>query len=307
MRTFIVGTRKSKLALIQTKWVVDQLRKAGISNPIQIKEIDTIGDQNVHVALPKLGGGVFLEELEQELLNETIDFAVHSLKDIPSTLPAGIRIASFPEREDHRDAFLQTKGVTLEKLPPGAVIGTSSLRRTAQLLRVRPDVEPRWIRGPIDARIQQMVDGDYDAIVLAMAGLKRLSIGQDYIAEILPTETFLPAMGQGALAIECRDTDAEVIGILGKVNSQQTEEAVQTERIFAQYFHEGDRAPVGAYAYVENGVIHLHGMVCDQKGGRVIEHKVAGEDYQLVAEEVANVLLRQGAQEIITEVLKDVR
>ncbi|HLR15053.1 MAG TPA: hydroxymethylbilane synthase [Bacillota bacterium] len=307
MRTLVVGTRKSKLALIQTKWVVKQLRKAGISCPIQVKEIDTTGDRNVHVALPKLGGGIFLEELEQELLNGTIDFAVHSLKDIPNSLPAGVHIASFPEREDHRDVFLQTSGITLEKIRPGAIIGTSSLRRAAQLLRVRPDVEPRWIRGPIDVRIQQMVDGDYDAIVLAMAGLKRLSIGQEFIAEILPTETFLPAMGQGALAIECREADEEVIGILGKINSESTEKAVRTERAFAHSFHEGDRAPIGAYAYVENGVIHLHGMVCDQKGERVLAHKVAGEDHQTVAEETAQVLLRQGAQEIITEVLKDVR
>src|SRR5699024_1147510 len=157
MRELIVGTRGSKLALIQTNWVIDELRKAGVTNPIKIKEIETKGDKKLNVSLPQLGGGgVFLAEIEHELVEEEIDIAVHSLKDIPVELPEGLVIASIPLREDHRDVLLQTEGKTLSELPKDAIVGTSSVRRAAQLLAQRPDIQTKWIRGPIDSRIDQM-------------------------------------------------------------------------------------------------------------------------------------------------------
>lgn len=303
MREFVVGTRKSKLALIQTNWVIEQLREAGVEHPIRIKEINTMGDQRLNVSLPQLGGGgVFLEEIERELIDQKIDFAVHSLKDIPAELPAGLTIASIPEREDHRDALLHKDGLGLMKLPVGAVVGTSSVRRVAQLKKQRPDLKTKWIRGPIDSRIDQMLEGNYDAIVLAMAGLNRLAIGQDLITEQLDAETFLPAMGQGALAIECRESDLEVIGILGKINDDNTMKAALSERKFSNHFEEGEQAPIGAYAYVEGDVVHLHGMVMNTTGATTIEHKASGTEIDAVAREVAEALIAGGALEVIAEV-----
>lgn len=308
MRQLIVGSRKSKLALIQTKWVIAELKKAGIQNPIHIREIETKGDKNLSVSLPKLGGGgVFLKEIEKDLLDERIDFAVHSLKDIPVELPDGLEITSIPVREDPRDALLNRHGQGLMELPKGAVIGTSSLRRAAQLMRQRPDVQTKWIRGPIDSRIDQMVAGDFDAIVLAMAGLNRLEIGQNFIAECLPADTFVPAMGQGALAIENRETDEEVREMLMKINDEATEKAVIAERTFLSSFDEGEQAPIGGYAYVDDGVIYLHGMVIDTKGQKVVEHEASGENPKTLAQEVADVLIDRGALDIIAEVKQEMQ
>lgn len=308
MRELIIGTRKSKLARIQTNLVVDALRNVGISIPITIKEMDTMGDRNVHVSLPKLGGGgVFLEELEAALMHGEIDCAVHSLKDIPARLLEGLTIASIPKREDHRDVLLNKEGLSLAELPTGAIVGTSSVRRVAQLKRQRPDVEPKWIRGPIDSRIDQMLAGNFDGIVLAVAGLNRLGIGQDLITDVLSAETFLPAMGQGALAIECGESDAEVIGMLAKINDEDSMKAALSERMFSSYFEEGEQAPIGAYAYVEDGVIHLHGMVMDAIGETVVEHTASGTEIEAIAKEVAETLIKGGALEIIDGVNEELK
>src|SRR5690625_3141011 len=231
MRELVVGTRGSKLALVETHWVVQQLEQAGIPNPIRVKEIKTKGDKKLYVSLPELGGGgAFLAEIEHELLEGEIDFVDHRLKDIPVQLLEGLTITSIPEREHAGDVLLNKTKQTLAELPEGAVIGTSSLRRVAQLLRVRPDLQTNWIRGPIDSRIEQMKEGKFDAIILAKAGFNRLNIGQDFIAEQLPVETFVPAMGQGALAIECRANDVDSRYILSKINDDVTEKAVMAER-----------------------------------------------------------------------------
>lgn len=308
MRELVVGTRGSKLAVIQTNWVINELKKAGVTNPIKIKKIDTKGDKNRAVSLPKLGGGgVFLAEIEQELLEEQIDFAVHSLKDIPVEMPNGLSITSIPVREDHRDVLLQKYGRTLKDLPKDAVVGTSSVRRAAQLLVKRPDISTRWIRGPIDSRIDQLMEGKYDAIILAAAGLNRLNIGQDLITEYLPAETFVPAMGQGALAIECRDDDNEIQDILAKINDEATEKAVTTERYFLKCFEEGEQAPIGGYAHMVGDKIHLHGMVISSDGKTLIEHQVIGSDPKLVAQQTANKLIEQGALEIIAQVNEELK
>lgn len=300
MQAWTVGTRKSKLARIQTDWVVDQLQQTGITQPISVKEMETKGDKNVKVSLTKLGGGgVFLEELEAALVAGDIDFAVHSLKDIPVEVPEELTIGAIPVREDPRDALLTNDGKKLADLPEGAVIGTSSLRRAAQLLRQRPDIKTQWIRGPIDSRITQMQEGKFDAIILAMAGLRRLDIGLDLISEKLPVTTFVPAMGQGALAIECRKEDQELQELLINIHDSATAKAVTAERRFMDLFDEGEQAPIGGYAYIEHDEIHFHGMVISLDGKTVLEHQASGHDPDVVAKEVADTLIRQGALELI--------
>lgn len=308
MRELVVGTRKSKLALIQTNWIIDQLKKARVTNSIKIKEIETKGDKKLNISLPKLGGGgVFLEEIEKELIEKKIDFAVHSLKDIPVELPDGLSIASIPLREDPRDALLNNKGQTLSELPGGSIIGTSSLRRKAQLLRQRPDIQTNWIRGPIDSRIDQMIEGKYDAIVLAMAGLNRLNIGREFITEFLPAEVFVPAMGQGALAVECREEDKEVYDVLKQINDEASERAVIAERHFLKRLKEGEQAPIGGYAKVIGADIHLHGIVIDSEGQTVIEHQMSGTNPKTLGHEVADVLIQRGALEIIARMNQEIQ
>lgn len=306
MQAWTVGTRKSKLARIQTDWVVDQLQQKGVTEPIMVKEMATKGDKNVKVALPKLGGGgVFLQELEVALLEHTIDFAVHSLKDIPVEIPEGLMIAAIPEREDPHDALLTNDGKDLASLPKGAIVGTSSLRRAAQLLRQRPDIKTQWIRGPIDSRIAQMQEGKYDAIVLAMAGLNRLGIGHDLISEKLSATTFVPAMGQGALAIECRKEDKVLQKLLLEIHDQEAEKAVKTERTFMDLFAEGEQAPIGGYAQIKKGEIQFHGMVISLDGQTVLEHQTSGSDPALVAKEAADALIAKGALGLIADAKRE--
>lgn len=300
MRNLIVGSRNSKLALVQTNWVLQALKDKGVEHPFHIKEIMTSGDQQVNVPLAQLGsGGVFLRELEAQLLNGTLDFAVHSLKDMPTSLPDGLTIACIPEREDHRDAYLANDHIPFHELAPGAVIGTSSLRRAAQLLAKRSDIETKWIRGPIDSRIKQLQAGHFDAIILAVAGLKRLKMNSDLVTEYLPDHHFIPAMGQGALAIECREDDQEMKDLLSLIHDENSARAVQTERLFLDAFDDGEQAPIGGYASVRDDQIHLRGMVISTDGQTLLRHEATGTDPVKVANEVANVLIQQGALKII--------
>lgn len=299
MREFTVGTRGSKLALIQTKKIIESLKKAGVSHSIKIKEIETTGDKTVHIPLSQLGEGVFLQELEAELIDGSIDFAIHSLKDIPVELPPGLMIASIPEREDFRDAFLANEHLKLYDLPSGAVVGTSSLRRAAQVLSQRPDLEIKWIRGPIDSRIKQLQQGDFDAIILAVAGMKRLGLGVELITEYLPADTFMPAIGQGALAIECRTDDQELRDILRLINNKESEQTVLTERLFMKQFENGEKAAIAGYAIMENEEIVLHATVLSPDGKKVIKHEGRGTNPEVVAKNVADGLKEKGALEII--------
>ena len=305
MRTFTVGTRGSKLALIQTKKIINALKEAGVNHSIKIKEIATKGDKAVHIPLSKMDGGVFLQEIEAELIDGSIDFAVHSLKDIPVELPPDLIIASIPEREDFRDAFLANHHVKLHDLPAGAIVGTSSLRRAAQVLSQRPDLEIKWIRGPIDSRIKQLQHGDFDAIILAVAGMKRLGLGMDLITEYLPADTFMPAIGQGALAIECRTDDQELRDILRLINNQESEQTVLTERLFMKQFENGEKAAIAGYATVENGEIVLHATVLSPDGKTVIKHEGRGKTPEEVAQYVADQLKDKGASEIIQLTLQE--
>ena len=305
MRELIVGTRGSKLALVQTNKIIESLKKAGVTHPIRIKKIETSGDQTVNVPLQKLGGGVFLQEIERELMGGMIDFAVHSLKDIPVKLPPDLMIASIPEREDFRDAYLANGHVKFRDLPSGAVIGTSSLRRSAQLLALRPDIKVNWIRGPIDSRIEQLQHGNFDAIILAVAGIKRLGLGMNLITEYLPEETFMPAIGQGALAIECRTEDQKLRDILRLVNDKKSEQAVLTERFFMNEFENGEEAAIGGYAVIEDGAVFLHGTVLTPDGKTIIKHEGKGKNSKEVAQCVADGLKEKGAIDMIQSTLQE--
>ncbi len=300
MREITVGTRKSKLALIQTNWVIDELKKHHGEAQFKVQEIDTKGDQNLQVSLAKFGGqGVFLQELEEQLLAGDVDMAVHSLKDMPVDLPEGLTIACIPKREDYRDAYIANDDVPLAELKEGAVIGTSSVRRAAQILAMRPDVTTKWIRGPIDSRLKQLAAGDFDAIILAVAGLKRLGVHKEIITEYLPENHFVPAIGQGALAIECREDDFEMKALLAAIHDEGTYQAVTAERLFVEAFEEGEQAPIGGCAYVLNDVIHLTGMVISLDGQTMIHHRASGDNPKTVAQEVAKQLIDQGARDII--------
>ena len=303
VREIIVGSRKSKLALIQTNWVIDQLKEKSAAFSFRVKEIETKGDKNLGVSLVKFAGqGVFLQELEAQLTNGDVDIAVHSLKDMPVTLPEGLTIACIPEREDHRDAYIANNDIPFSELPKGAVIGTSSVRRAAQILAKRPDVQTKWIRGPVDSRLDQLRQGDFDAIILAVAGMKRLGISEGNITEYLPDEHFIPAMGQGALAIECREEDQEVKDMLQSIHDEDTAKAVTTERLFLDAFHEGEQAPIGGYAFVQDGEIHLRGMVISLDGQTVLRYEASGTEPEVIANHVADDLIERGALDIIAQV-----
>jgi len=303
MRNIIIGSRQSELAMIQANGVIDQLRQANIQNPIKIKEMTTKGDQNITVSLAKIGGnGVFTGDIEQALADREIDFAVHSMKDLPPTLSPAFTIAAMPVREDPRDAYLARDHVDLASLPSGAVIGTSSTRRAAQIRANRPDLETKWIRGTVGSRIEQLEAGDYDAIILAVAGLKRLGIAEGHITEYLPATTFVPAIGQGALAIECRTDDTELRKLLATINDEATVLAVETERKLLERIEGGEQAPIGAYAYVDQGEITLYSTVSNLAGDEVIREVTTGKDPSLVAQVAVDKLMSQGAGAIIVAV-----
>lgn len=302
MRKIIVGSRKSKLALTQTNWVIQQLKERGVPYEFEIKEIVTKGDVILDVTLSKVGGkGLFVKEIEQALLQKEIDFAVHSMKDMPAVLPDGLTIGCVPKREDPRDVIITKNGQPLEQLPPGAVIGTSSLRRSSQITVLHEDKEIKWIRGNIDTRLRKLQEEDYDAIILASAGLKRMGWAEDVVTQYLSTEECIPAVGQGALGIECREDDAEVGAMLHLLTDEQTFRRVQAERAFLQTLEGGCQIPIGGYAQEENGVITLHCMVGSHDGSVILREKLSGTDPIGLGIEAANRLLRHGAGELIRE------
>ncbi|MHA6250451.1 hydroxymethylbilane synthase [Oceanobacillus sp. CAU 1775] len=308
MHEVIMGTRGSKLAVRQTEMVVETLKQQNPGTSFQIKKIETEGDKKLDIPLAKMKrGDVFLGELEEQLLEGKIDFAVHSLKDVPLTLPEGLTIAAIPHREDHRDVYIANNHISLEDLPPNASIGTSSLRRSAQILAKRPDLKTEWIRGPIDSRIEQLQNGNYDAIILAMAGIKRLGLDEGLITEILHDDEFVPAMGQGALAIECREDDEATKALLATIHDEATAKSVTTERLFLRALDEDEKAPIGAYATVSEGVIHLFGMVISLDGQTVLTAESSGKDSAEVARDVANALINHGAMEIVANAKMEIQ
>jgi hydroxymethylbilane synthase len=287
-----IGSRGSLLALWQSRWVAARLAELGIETSIEI--IRTTGDKITDVPLAKVGTkGLFTKELEEALLARQIDLAVHSLKDMPTELPEGLTLAAIPEREDPRDAIVGTR---LADLSAGARVGTSSLRRAAQLKSVRPDLQVEPVRGNLDTRLRKLDEGQYDAIVLAAAGLRRLGWA-DRIAELLEPNVMCPAVGQGALAVETRNEES----VCSRLDHAPTRRCVEAERAVLRAFGGGCQIPMGAHAWIERGQMHLTSVVASPDGAQVIAHHVHGDpaDAPRLAGEMAEHLLANGARLVL--------
>jgi hydroxymethylbilane synthase len=292
----VIASRGSQLALWQARWVAAQLSAAGHECRIEI--VTTTGDKIAGVPLAKVGTkGLFTKEIEEALLDGRADLAVHSLKDLPTELPEGLVLAAVPEREDPRDAVI---GKKLADLPPGAKVGTSSLRRAAQLLKLRPDLQVESIRGNLDTRLRKLDEGQYDAILLAAAGLKRLGWG-DRIAEILEPEQMCPAVGQGALAIETRAGFDAGLDVLAMLDHADTHTAVMAERGVLRALGGGCQVPIGAYATVFNGRVRLLAIVAAPDGSEVIHGEAEGAPNNAaeIGARLAAYLLERGARQIL--------
>ncbi|MFC5529296.1 hydroxymethylbilane synthase [Cohnella yongneupensis] len=309
MRKIIVGSRQSTLALTQTEQTIEAIRKlcadAGLAYTFEVKPIITRGDRILDVTLSKVGGkGLFVKEIEQALLDGEIDFAVHSMKDMPFELPEGLIVGAIPVRQDARDCLISNTADSLESLPQGARVGTSSLRRAAQLLASRPDLRIESIRGNIDTRIRKLKDEGFDAILLAAAGLHRMG-WQHKITAYLPTEACLPAVGQGALAIECRGDDEDVLGMLRLLNDPVTERTVAAERRLLGLLNGGCQVPIGAYAEAAtadpDAPLTLTGIVSSPDGSRLLRESATGTDPAQVGWEVAQALIGRGADQLLAE------
>ncbi|GAA5344861.1 hydroxymethylbilane synthase [Planifilum fimeticola] len=306
MKTVSVGTRQSALALTQTQWVMDRLRKLQPDWEWRVEKILTKGDRILHVTLSKLGGkGLFIKEIEGALLEGRIDLAVHSMKDLPAEMPEGLAIAAVTPREDPRDCLISRSGAGLDELPAGAVVGTSSLRRQAQVLVRRPDLVVKPVRGNVETRLRKLEEGQFDAIVLARAGLSRLGL-EDRITEVLTVDKMVPAVGQGALAVQCRGGDESVFRLIRRINDPETEKAVRAERAFLHAFQGGCHLPVAAYAQVEGEKVLLDGLVASPDGRRVLRDRQEGNGAEEVGRRLAEKLLRQGADEILSAVRAEV-
>jgi hydroxymethylbilane synthase len=303
-RRLRIGTRGSALALWQAEWVKSQLLSWEQELIVELVIIKTTGDKILDVPLAKVGGkGLFVKEIEEALLEGTADLAVHSVKDMPAELPEGLQLAAVPHREDPRDALISKNGAGLDKLPHGARVGTSSLRRAAQLLHLRPDLRIETLRGNVDTRLRKLKSEGLDAIVLAAAGLKRMELSQ-VVSEYLEPERILPAVGQGALGIETRIGDLFTNEMVARLAHQQTMTTVKAERAFLKRLEGGCQVPIGAYGTLEDETLILTGMVADLKGVRLIRKEIRGDarEPEVVGERLAEVVLQSGGGEILAEI-----
>ena len=276
-RPIIVGSRGSPLALAQTQEVIRQLTANFPVLEFKIQKITTQGDVITNKPLSKLGGkGLFVKELEVALINGEIDFAVHSFKDLPTELTPGLIVGAITKREDPRDALVSKNGETLDNLPPGAIVGTSSPRRAAQLIAYRPDLDIVDLRGNLDTRLRKVEKGEVDAAVLAAAGLIRLGMAGK-ITQLLPPEVSLPAVGQGALAIEIRQNDQEIAEMVKVLDHQPTNQAVCAERACLEHLGGGCNVPIGVYGCVTEGTINLQGIVACPDGNHVVRSGISGD------------------------------
>ena len=298
----IFATRPSALARRQTQWIINALKNIHGDLVCEEKIITTQGDKILDKPLPEIGGkGLFTQELEAELLSGRVHCAVHSLKDLPVEIPAGLTIGCIPIRAEVRDVLISAKGYTLQKLPKGASVGTSSLRRSAQLLAQRPDLRTESLRGNVDTRVRKALDGQYDAIILAGAGLTRLGL-EKHVTEWLPTDVMLPAPGQGALAVQCRADDPSTLHLLSGIEDDSIRRSITAERAFLQALGGGCSIPVAAYATV-NGVrssmISLTGLVISEDGQAVIRVTGEGTDALQLGNSLAKQAIENGADEIL--------
>ncbi|NJL21206.1 MAG: hydroxymethylbilane synthase [Leptolyngbyaceae cyanobacterium SM1_3_5] len=311
-RTIRIGSRKSQLALVQTYWVQEQLQKAFPDRTFEVQTMNTQGDKILDVALSKIGDkGLFTQELESGMIDGSIDFAVHSLKDLPTRLPQGLMLGCVTEREDPADAIVvhdRNRDKQLETLPEGAIIGTSSLRRLAQLRHHYPHLKFKDIRGNLNTRLAKLDAGDYDAIILAVAGLERLGMG-DRIHQILPPEISLHAVGQGALGIECRSDDPEILAVIKALEHKPTAQRCYAERAFLRELEGGCQVPIGVNTSIDGDQLTLIGIVASLDGQRLVKDTIAGSvaEAEAIGTELAKKLRSQGAQEILNEILSQIQ
>lgn len=301
MRKLVVGSRRSQLALTQSRQFIERLKAVQPDLEIEIKEIVTKGDQIVDRQLSKVGGkGLFVKEIQNELFSKEIDMAIHSLKDVPSVLPDGLTLGCIPDRENPYDAYIAKNHVALKDLPDGSIIGTSSLRRGAQILAHYPNLEIKWIRGNIDTRLKKLQEEDYDAIILAAAGLKRMGWSEDIVTEYLDDNLLIPAIGQGALGIECRANDTELLDLLAKVHNSEVADCVTAERTFLKEMDGSCQVPIGGHAVIgDDARIHFTGLIMSPDGKQRFQHTASGTDPVAVGQLVSDTLKQQGAYKII--------
>jgi hydroxymethylbilane synthase len=310
-RTIRIGSRKSQLALVQTYWVQAQLQKHFPDCTFEVHTMATQGDKILDVALAKIGDkGLFTKELEVGMLNHETDFAVHSLKDLPTNLPEGLVLGCVSERENPADALVvheKHKDKQLDTLPEGAVVGTSSLRRLAQLRHHYPHLSFKDIRGNLNTRLAKLDTGEYDAIILAVAGLQRLDMS-DRIHQVIPAEISLHAVGQGALGIECREGDTEILDLLKALEHKPTAQRCYAERAFLRTLEGGCQVPIGVNTQIDGDTLTLTGMVASLDGKRMIKDTVSGaaSDAEQLGIQLAHRLREQGASAILEEIFTEV-
>lgn len=295
-----IGSRGSQLALWQANHIAELLRERG--HEVEIEIIKTTGDKITDVALAKVGTkGMFTKEIEEALAEGRVDLAVHSLKDLPTELPQGFRIAAITTREHANDVLLSVKYNSIEDLPHGAKVGTSSLRRQAQLKVLRPDLQIYPLRGNVDTRIRKLEQGDYDAIVLAAAGLNRLG-KTELIKQVIPPDVMCPAAGQGALGIEVREDDDDTLKALSFLDDRYARVTTVCERALLNELGGGCQVPIGAHAVVQSGVILLRGVVARPDGTLILREEMSGSDPVELGIAVGKKLLARGGQQILDEV-----
>jgi hydroxymethylbilane synthase len=306
----VIGTRGSKLALWQAEWVKSELQRMNPGLEVELNKIKTTGDKILDVPLAKVGGkGLFVKEIEEALLRGEADLAVHSMKDVPTEFPEGLHLAVICEREDPRDAFIsriengQFAIGGFKDLPRGASVGTSSLRRSCQLLNVRPDLRIMQLRGNLDTRLRKLDEKEFDAIILAAAGVKRLGWAKR-ITEVLAPEISLPAIGQGAIGVECRTGDSFINKLISPLNHPETSVCVRAERACLKRLEGGCQVPIAAHARLDGGKIVIDGLVGSVSGDRLVRSHFEGrsEEYESLGKTLAESLLSKGADKILTEV-----
>ena len=304
LKTLKIATRQSPLALWQANFVKEQLEKFHPTLSVELVPMVTKGDVILDSPLAKIGGkGLFVKELENALLEKRADIAVHSMKDVPMEFPEGLGLSVICQREDPRDAFVSNTYRSLDELPQGAIVGTSSLRRQCQLKQLRPDLDIRSLRGNVGTRLSKLDNGEYDAIILASAGLIRLGLAER-IASFIEVEQSLPAAGQGAVGIECRIDDEEVKALLAPLADATTTTCVLAERAMNTRLQGGCQVPIGGYAIEQNGEIFLRALVGETDGSAIIraEGKSTAENAEALGVTIAEQLLAQGADKILAKI-----
>lgn len=302
-KKIVIGTRGSQLALWQANWVKSEIEKRHPELTVELEKIKTTGDKILDVPLAKVGGkGLFVKEIEEALLEGRAHLAVHSMKDVPTFFPEGLSLRCITEREDPRDAVFSRNHVKLLDLPKGASIGTSSLRRQSQILNLRPDFRILQLRGNLDTRMKKLDNGEFDAIILAGAGVKRLGWA-DRITELLPVDVSLPAIGQGALGIETRTDDDYINGLVAFFDHPETSYCVRGERALLKRLEGGCQVPIAAHGELTGGTIRITGLVAGIDGKNIIKDSVSGprEDCERLGVELAEKLLKNGAYEILKD------